>query len=144
MTLNQTLLYFVWTEEYCQTSPNKNKTLNLWHVISILVCCIFACTTSYPIINYCETHIEKSTTWWKVSQKLLSVTIHRCAQIDFDELSYMFNQNQDESSGNHIATWADTAFNNSSRLWKLVQKSYLAASLILWNYNLDKWTLRNF
>ena len=43
MTLNLHLLYFVWTEEYCQTSPNKNKTPNLWHVTSILVCCIFGC-----------------------------------------------------------------------------------------------------
>ena len=41
MTLNLPLLYFVWTEEYCQTSPNKNKSPNLWHVTSILVCCIF-------------------------------------------------------------------------------------------------------
>ena len=24
-----------------QTSPNKNKTPNLWHITSILVCCIF-------------------------------------------------------------------------------------------------------
>ena len=31
----------VWTEEYCQTSPNKNKSPNLWHIPSILVCCIF-------------------------------------------------------------------------------------------------------
>ena len=42
MTLNLPLLYFVWTEEYCQTSPNKNKSPNLWHVTSILICCIFA------------------------------------------------------------------------------------------------------
>ena len=48
------------------------------------------CTTSYPIIYYCETHIKKSTTWWKVSQKVLSVTIHRCAQIDIDDLSGEF------------------------------------------------------
>ena len=43
MTLNQPLLYFAWTEEYCHTSPNKNKAPNLWHVTSILVCCIFVC-----------------------------------------------------------------------------------------------------
>ena len=43
MTLNLPLLYFVWTEEYCQTSPNKNKSPNIWHVTSILVCCIFGC-----------------------------------------------------------------------------------------------------
>ena len=40
MTLNLPLLY-VWLEEYCQISPNKNKSPNLWHVTSILVCCIF-------------------------------------------------------------------------------------------------------
>ena len=34
----------VWTEEYCQTSLSKNKTSKLWHVTSILVCCIFAGT----------------------------------------------------------------------------------------------------
>ena len=42
MTLNLPLSYFVWTEEYCQTSPNKNKSPNLWHLTSILVCLIFA------------------------------------------------------------------------------------------------------
>ena len=41
MTLNLPILYFVWTGEYCQTSPNKNKSPNLWHVTRILVCCIF-------------------------------------------------------------------------------------------------------
>ena len=41
MTLNLPLLYFVWTEEYCQTSPNKNKSPNRWQVTKILVCCIF-------------------------------------------------------------------------------------------------------
>ena len=41
MTLNLPLMHFVWTEEYCQTSQNKNKSPNLWHVTSILVCCIF-------------------------------------------------------------------------------------------------------
>ena len=33
---------FIILVEYCQTSPNKNKSPNLWHVTSILVCCIFA------------------------------------------------------------------------------------------------------
>ena len=41
MTLNLPLLYGLWLEEYCQISPNKNKSPNLWHVTSILVCCIF-------------------------------------------------------------------------------------------------------
>ena len=41
MTLNLPLLYFVWSEEYCHTSPNKNKSPNLLHVTSILVCFIF-------------------------------------------------------------------------------------------------------
>ena len=41
MTLNLHLLYFVWTEEYYQNSPNRNKSRNLWHVTCILVCCIF-------------------------------------------------------------------------------------------------------
>ena len=41
MTLNLPLLYFVWSEENWKTSPNKSKSRNLWHVTSILVCCIF-------------------------------------------------------------------------------------------------------
>ena len=41
MTLNLPLLYVLWLEEYCQTSPNKNKSPNLWHITSILVCYIF-------------------------------------------------------------------------------------------------------
>ena len=35
MTFNLPLLYFVWNEEHCQTSPNKNKSTNLWHLTSI-------------------------------------------------------------------------------------------------------------
>ena len=35
MTLNLPLLYVLWLEEYCQISPNKNKSPNLWHVTSI-------------------------------------------------------------------------------------------------------------
>ena len=42
MTLNLPLLYWLWFVEYCQNSPNKNKSPNHWHVTSILVCCIFA------------------------------------------------------------------------------------------------------
>ena len=42
MTLNLPLLYVLWLEEYCQINPNKNRSPNLWHVTSILVCCIFA------------------------------------------------------------------------------------------------------
>ena len=38
MTLN---LPWFWFVEYWQTSPNKNKSPNLWHITSILVCCIF-------------------------------------------------------------------------------------------------------
>ena len=30
MTLNLPFLYVLWLEEYCQTSPNKNKSPNLW------------------------------------------------------------------------------------------------------------------
>ena len=49
MTLNLLLLYFVWTEEYCQTSPNENKSPNLWNVTSILVWSIFAAGPAYII-----------------------------------------------------------------------------------------------
>ena len=42
MILTLLLSYCVWTEEYYQTSPNKNKSPNLWHLTNILVCCIFA------------------------------------------------------------------------------------------------------
>ena len=49
MTLNLPLLYFVWTEEYCQTSPNKNKLPNLWHVTRILVYWIFAYCISWAV-----------------------------------------------------------------------------------------------
>ena len=54
MTLNLPLLYVLWLEEYWQISPNKNKSPNLWHVTSILVCCIFATCWQYPLIDYLE------------------------------------------------------------------------------------------
>ena len=36
-----TFIIFFWIEEYCQTSPNKNKSPKIWRLTSILVCCIF-------------------------------------------------------------------------------------------------------
>ena len=45
MTLNIPLLYVLRLEEYCQISPNKSKSPNLWHITSILFCCIFGCAT---------------------------------------------------------------------------------------------------
>ena len=57
MNLNLPLLYVLWLEEYCQISPNKNKSLNLWQVTSILVCCIFRYTyllLNYLIITFCN------------------------------------------------------------------------------------------
>ena len=39
MPLN--LVLFVWADESRQSSQNKNKSSNLWHVTSILVYCIF-------------------------------------------------------------------------------------------------------
>ena len=36
MSLNLPSLYFVWTEEYCQTSPNKNKFLTSNKHLSLL------------------------------------------------------------------------------------------------------------
>ena len=41
MTLNLPLSYWFWFIEYCQTSPNKSKSPILWHLTSILFCCIF-------------------------------------------------------------------------------------------------------
>ena len=38
MTLKLPFLYVSWLEEYCQISQNKNKSLDLWHRTSILVC----------------------------------------------------------------------------------------------------------
>ena len=60
MTLNLPLLYFVWTEEYCQTSPNKNKSPNLWHVTSILVCCIVDKSYTTPVTT---NFVHKKQTW---------------------------------------------------------------------------------
>ena len=40
--------FIIFCLNYCQTSPNKNKSSKLWHVTSILVCCIFV-PTSYII-----------------------------------------------------------------------------------------------
>ena len=140
---NKVFFAFNYKNIWCKLLPKEEKSwisetwpfLNFLIRPGILLHCVLYTS---PINNYCKKHIEKSPPWWKITQKLLSVTIHRCAQIDFDDVSYMSYQNKDESSGNHIANWADTAFNNCSRLWKLVHISYLAASLILWNYNLTK------
>ena len=46
MTLTLPLLYI-------QSAPNKNKSPNLWHLTSILVCCIFG-TTYQKTTVYCK------------------------------------------------------------------------------------------
>ena len=58
MTLNLPLLYVLWLEECCQISPNKNKSLNLWHVTRILVCCIF----DYSATGISDLHQGKTST----------------------------------------------------------------------------------
>ena len=40
MTLNLPFIYVLWLEEYCQISPNKNRSPNLWHVTSLLYFCL--------------------------------------------------------------------------------------------------------
>jgi hypothetical protein len=52
MTLNLPLLYVLWLEEFCRISPYKNKSPNLWHITSILVCCIFAITPWNELQKY--------------------------------------------------------------------------------------------
>ena len=54
--MNLPVLYFVWTE-YCQTSPNKNKSPNLWHITSILVCCIFDYDNGNGMVGWVEQFI---------------------------------------------------------------------------------------
>ena len=56
MTLNLPLLYVWWLEEYCQTSPNKNKSPNLRHITSILVCCIFG---RYNVLIFDESNLDE-------------------------------------------------------------------------------------
>ena len=62
-----------WNEEYCQTSPNKNKSPNLWHVTSILVCCIFVCTCKTHLALYAWTQYQpvasqQSTNSYKMNE----------------------------------------------------------------------------
>ena len=93
MNLNLPLLYFLGLEEYCQTSPNKNKSPNLWQVTDILVCCIFEVTgpnnfkTVPPGLNLEKsgtksTHALKPSLFFVLSWEiinLLSVQIdHNC------------------------------------------------------------------
>ena len=47
MNFNLPLLYLFWFVEYCQSSPPK-KSPNLWHITSILVCCIFGTYSRVP------------------------------------------------------------------------------------------------
>ena len=67
MTLNLPLLYVLWLEEYRQISPNENKSPNLWHVTSILVCCIFARSCWMPpnwdVANLHE-QVRKTLHFW--------------------------------------------------------------------------------
>ena len=84
MALNLPLLYFVWAEEYCQTSPNKNKSPNLWRVTSILVCWIFGQQARHwpkqanlnkvaKVSDYIE-HFKLDTTCWIFKLRPVNIT----------------------------------------------------------------------
>jgi len=81
MTLNLSLLYFVWTEVYCQTSQNKKKSPSLWQITSLLICWkkilkhLHACNIDWfksfelralwwePCVGY---HLLRFVTWTKI------------------------------------------------------------------------------
>ena len=90
MTLNLPLLYFVWTEEYCQTSPNKNKSSNHWHLTSILVSCIFACT---PVRTMGHLHLPSPSSFPRTTAKLIKRLHSRCNKSLFCFQNYRFLSN---------------------------------------------------
>ena len=92
MNLNLPLSYFVWTEEYCQTSPNKNKSPNLWHVTSILVCCMFGRVYIYK----CET---KFTSFQRNSRQPLFDIQDHC-------VPYYHSRQEDKTQAHLI--WKDS------------------------------------
>ena len=82
MTLNLPLLYVLWLEEYYQISPSKNRSPNLWHVTSILVCCIFAYNSGnwptmdfnlFSYLNYRESWKQSNSNIIGVSNKKKSI-----------------------------------------------------------------------
>ena len=52
MTLNLPSSYWFWFVEYCQTSPDKNNSPNLWHVTSILVLSNLRCELFKPYLSH--------------------------------------------------------------------------------------------
>ena len=76
MTLNLPLLYFVWTEEYCQTNPNKkqiakpltrNKHLSLLYFC--LGCCYFSSVSHFKrvILRFTSYYHSNCYFEWSVS-----------------------------------------------------------------------------
>ena len=90
MTLNLPLLYVLWLEEYFQISPNKIKSPNLWHVTSILVCCIFA--LRYYIERFWLQDILgflAQACKWHPILLIHTIIMMKCSAIDFFSKFYM-------------------------------------------------------
>ena len=64
MTLNLPLSYVLWLEECCQIRQNKNKSPNLWHVTSILVCWIFVYLASSLFYSWLKVKVNGSNLYW--------------------------------------------------------------------------------
>ena len=109
MTLNLPLLYVLWLEEYCQISPNRNKSPNLWHATSIFVCCIFASIESlqHPSLTYFLhflsffTDHNSGTSHW-LDPRLSRVQKKRPEECSDDELPFGWERIDDPHYGTYF------------------------------------------
>ena len=93
MLLNLPFLYFVWTGEYCQTSPNKNKSPNLWHVTSILSknSLIFDKSDHLPN-NYEQKMLPFCNSFWPIFPLIIWQKTKLCAWASFAFCGYQVGE----------------------------------------------------
>ena len=115
--MNLPLLYWFWFVKHCQTSPNKNKSQNIWQVTSSLVCCIFGYAIQLTFQHRLPSKSLKiiSQKWAQPSMKNAQVVQYFDTLIDFyGRTFYGWNI---EEIGNCVRGRSQTTFTSFWLFW---------------------------
>ena len=111
MTLNLPLLYWFWFVECCQTSPNKSKSRNLWHVtwgkptpiVSFCFCSLF-----------CFLSVSFECLRSKIQQTKMLVMCQRFGDLFLFGLVWQYSTNQNQYNKGRFKV-----FSEGSLIWTL-------------------------
>ena len=125
----------------CQTSPNKNKSPNLWHVTSILVCCIFVCTCKTHLALYAWTQYQpvasqQSTNSYKMNEGCWTqrfITPPDC----------LLYSNKVESTKRYFLFLSVCNTNNNARKWSVIVEAWRFCLRIIFLVKISKFNLEH-